>query len=152
MPYKDYEEHLAYRRRYKKTSKFKKCTQFYDAAKHANERAAKYGAAGKIAATDVRRILSPDARCQYCNRLASETDEVFGRKELGIDHRVPLHAGGPNTVSNIVPCCHSCNAKKHRRPFAGAWSAVSLSCVACGSTMRKHIARGMCGRCYQRQQ
>jgi len=151
MPYKNYADHLAFRRRYKKTATFKKCTQFYDSAKHANQRAAKYGVPGHINATDVRLILHPQARCYYCDRLASETDEVFGRRELGIDHVISMFCGGPNIPSNIVPCCHSCNARKYIAESPTAWASTFPNCIACGETARRHSARGLCSRCYQRE-
>jgi len=76
MPYKNREDHLAFRRRYKKTSNWKECTKYYDAAKHANERAAVYGAPGKLTATDVREIFEKTSVCAYC--LSSD--------DLSLDH------------------------------------------------------------------
>lgn len=43
--------------------------------------------------------------CYYCNR------EV-GRKQLTMDHVVPLSRGGKSTKGNIVAACKECNTKK----------------------------------------
>lgn len=42
-------------------------------------------------------------RCAYCG---AET-------QLTIDHRIPLSRGGSNTISNVLPACRRCNARKH---------------------------------------
>ncbi len=44
--------------------------------------------------------------CYYC-RLR------FPARELTMDHIVPIVRGGKSSKSNIVPCCKSCNSKKH---------------------------------------
>lgn len=41
-------------------------------------------------------------RCAYCGKEAG----------LHRDHVVPIAAGGPHIIENIVPACHSCNASK----------------------------------------
>ena len=43
--------------------------------------------------------------CYYCHR------EV-GRKQLTMDHVVPLSRGGHSSKGNIVPSCKECNNKK----------------------------------------
>lgn len=43
--------------------------------------------------------------CYYCNR------EV-GRKQLTMDHVVPLSRGGRSTKGNIVAACKECNTQK----------------------------------------
>jgi 5-methylcytosine-specific restriction endonuclease McrA len=43
--------------------------------------------------------------CYYCHR------EV-GRKNLTMDHLVPLSRGGKSKKGNIVPACKDCNNKK----------------------------------------
>lgn len=47
-------------------------------------------------------------RCAYCHKRCK------GR--LTEDHIQPLSKGGNHTMSNIVPACASCNAKKHVGP------------------------------------
>lgn len=46
-------------------------------------------------------------RCAYCHKKC---------ERLTQDHITPLSEGGSHTVSNIVPACRSCNAKKHTGP------------------------------------
>lgn len=43
--------------------------------------------------------------CYYCGQ---KTD----RKQLTMDHIVPLARGGKSSKGNIVACCKSCNTKK----------------------------------------
>jgi 5-methylcytosine-specific restriction endonuclease McrA len=45
-------------------------------------------------------------RCAYCGR---ET------RLLTVDHRIPLSRGGSNSIENILPSCHVCNARKRTR-------------------------------------
>lgn len=46
-------------------------------------------------------------RCAYCGQ---ET-------VLAQDHFIPLSKGGEYTKNNIIPCCKSCNSKKHNSKF-----------------------------------
>jgi 5-methylcytosine-specific restriction endonuclease McrA len=45
-------------------------------------------------------------RCAYCNQES---------QRLEMDHAIPLSKGGDHTMSNIVPACRACNAKKGNR-------------------------------------
>ena len=47
-------------------------------------------------------------RCAYCGT----------QDGLGIDHVIPLSAGGSNAQANVVPCCKPCNSKKGVGAFA----------------------------------
>ena len=51
--------------------------------------------------------------CHYCGRPTP-------RKELTMDHIVPVSRGGKSTRGNVVPCCKECNtAKKQLLPMEG---------------------------------
>lgn len=65
----------------------------------ANQRAAMFGLAGRL---DWRELEPGD--CAYC----------FGPADSW-DHVVPMSRGGPNDVSNLVPCCRDCNHDKRNR-------------------------------------
>src|SRR5690606_38522313 len=43
--------------------------------------------------------------CYYC-------EGKFSRKNLTMDHKVPLARGGTSSKNNIVCCCKDCNSKK----------------------------------------
>lgn len=150
MPYKDPLVRLAYQQHYRENHREQRHSErpMHDRARHANRRAAMYGAPGRITVADVRSILHPGARCTYCGRTAEQLPRFRGRFALGIDHVNPLHAGGPNTVENIAPCCHSCNASKYRADRPWRWSRTREACIGCGTTERKHTARGYCNACY----
>ncbi len=50
-----------------------------------------------------RRVA--DGVCHYCGRRV-------GRRNLTMDHVVPLGRGGRSTRGNVVPACKACNSKK----------------------------------------
>jgi 5-methylcytosine-specific restriction protein A len=43
--------------------------------------------------------------CHYCGR-------AVGRRDLTMDHIVPLSRGGRSTKGNLVPACKMCNNRK----------------------------------------
>lgn len=78
-------------------------------ANRANTRAKRWGA-GKIYAKDLKDLRGP---CAYC-----------GGAQDTWDHVVPMSRGGSNDISNLVPCCTSCNRAKARRT-PEEWRAAS---------------------------
>ena len=73
------------------------------AAHHAynsNRRAERLGIPGRLTGPGVKAIQGP---CAYCRGEAR-----------GWDHVIPMSAGGPNTIENLVPCCFPCNQRKNR--------------------------------------
>ena len=50
-------------------------------------------------------FLSCNYQCSYC----------FSKKQLGIDHVIPLCRGGKDTLSNLTVACMQCNRMKARR-------------------------------------
>lgn len=77
-------------------------------------RAQKAGAGGRgITARDWRRIKREAlGLCQYCNE----------KRDLTLDHVVPISLGGDHDPSNAVAACLSCNASKSDRPLV-VWLA-----------------------------
>lgn len=140
MPYKDPEARRAYERAWRKRSaKHVLNRKYQDATIHANRRAAGYGVAGRLSAADIRSLLE-GALCAYCGSA----------ERLTVDHVVPMALGGTNTVSNLAPACHGCNAQKRRGTQPGRWSQLFDACQECGSAESRHAARGICNRCYCR--
>ena len=46
--------------------------------------------------------------CHYCSSIAPGTD-------MTVDHVVPISAGGPHDLYNLVVCCLSCNSSKQNK-------------------------------------
>lgn len=143
MPYKDAETRRLhsreYGRRYRQSAAGKQAIANSDRARNANRRAASFGVYDRITTADVRKVMAAD-KCFYCN----------GRDKLGLDHVVPLARGGPNELTNLVCCCLSCNISKRNGDRPGRWSWDHEVCAICGTTDRRHAARGYCTLCYRR--
>jgi 5-methylcytosine-specific restriction endonuclease McrA len=63
--------------------------------------------------------------CWYCGvqtRLHAEDDALDG---FCIEHQTPWSDGGTHALSNLVPACRSCNARKGTKSLEGyrAWVA-----------------------------
>ena len=70
-----------------------------------NYRARRAAAEGSFTAAQWRALVEAyGGRCAYCGRVAP----------LEPEHKIPLSRGGTNDISNIVPACRNCNAKKHK--------------------------------------
>lgn len=110
----------------------------YSRVYSANKRAKFYGAPGILTLEDVQAVLAVGV-CSYCGST----------EKIEVDHVIPLHAGGANERSNIVPCCRPCNQSKQRADRPGRWSQHYDSCQRCGTAERRHISHGMCKPCYR---
>lgn len=61
----------------------------------------------KYSADDVKRLLCKFSNsCVYCGTKLNKSNPVT------LDHVVPLARGGIDGISNMVPCCGSCNSSK----------------------------------------
>ncbi len=56
-------------------------------------------------------FLRDEFQCQYCR-------SIFAKKELTIDHVMPLSKGGLHIWENVTTACHSCNNKKGSKSLA----------------------------------
>jgi 5-methylcytosine-specific restriction endonuclease McrA len=64
------------------------------------------GAAGDFTRAQWHNLVAQwCGRCAYCGRSS----------KLTVDHRIPVSAGGTNTIDNILPACPRCNSRKHDR-------------------------------------
>ena len=78
--------------------------------KEARRRARYSGTERSLTVEEWRRLLAAfDNRCAYCG-----AENVA----LAQDHVVPLSAGGPYSITNIVPACKSCNSHKGAMPLS----------------------------------
>ena len=69
-----------------------------------------------------------------------------------------------NDLDNLETVCRSCHVDEHREELerarrvkrvpqllaCGRWSLEFDACVVCGEVYSKHMAKGMCSACYQR--
>ncbi len=72
-------------------------------AKHYRERARRYGLP---VVADL--ITNEDLISRYGDACYYNSEHPF---EVS-DHRIPVRAGGPHQLWNVVPCCRDCNAAK----------------------------------------
>jgi 5-methylcytosine-specific restriction endonuclease McrA len=70
-----------------------------------------------------RLVLRDGLVCHYCKSRtifwdAIATDPEWKRGRVAtVDHRTPQARGGPHRLWNCVLACHTCNARKHLRPY-----------------------------------
>ena len=143
MPHADADARQKYNREYKRANRhrFRLSTKIWDACRHANERATKAGSSGVLTLAETAEILHGAGACNWCGvELA-----IFHRT---LDHVVPLADGGANRPENVVVACGTCNAHKWAKPSIQHWARHHACCVRCGTTERRHAARGLCARCY----
>ena len=91
------EERIAYVLKYQRENAYR--------IQHAHNRlrARKYGNGGSHTFEELRdKFEKADNKCHYCGE----------KKALTIDHDIPLSLGGSDDITNILPACRSCNAKK----------------------------------------
>jgi 5-methylcytosine-specific restriction endonuclease McrA len=74
-------------------------------AKSQRHRALRLAAEGAFTAQEWTDLVAThDGRCAYCREAGT----------LEPDHRIALSRGGSNSIDNILPSCHRCNARKHQ--------------------------------------
>lgn len=56
--------------------------------------------------------FSPDEWVELCEAFDYECLACGEKKDLTVDHVIPLSKGGTNNIDNIQPICRSCNSKK----------------------------------------
>lgn len=89
----------------------------WSASRSANRRARKLAAEGRY---------SPQEWLDKCALLGNVCVYCGEAKRLEADHKVPISRGGSNDITNIVPACRSCNARKSTktaREFLGLVAA-----------------------------
>jgi len=78
-------------------------------------------AQGDFSKEELSMLLAKfDRSCAYCG------DKLEGR--LTLDHVVPVLKGGTNFISNLVPCCQTCNSSKNARTMAEWFRGKSYFC------------------------
>ncbi len=73
------------------------------------------------------------------------------RDSLTVHHKDGKGRGVPtpnNADSNLETLCRPCHARVHHT--CTGWARDYDSCQKCGTTERKHNAKGLCWKCYDR--
>lgn len=77
--------------------------------KQRRRRARKLEAPGSFTETEFRAVLkAAKHRCHWCRCKLDAGNTTR-------DHRIPLTKGGSDDISNIVPCCRTCNPRKRTK-------------------------------------
>ena len=95
------------------------------AVANANGRADGMGTPGKLETEDVILLMEMAGwRCLYCGQ--PDRPKLGLRGVMSIDHVIPFIAGGDNLLSNVVPCCYSCNARKRHSDLDSALERLGV--------------------------
>ena len=80
----------------------------------ANKSAKRLGLKGKLTLAEVTGMFERyDDKCFYCGvKLVEGISNKRHPADRNIDHFIPFSGGGKNVISNIRPCCFSCNRLK----------------------------------------
>lgn len=74
-----------------------------------------------------RRIIAADEPpCHWCQGHIDYVAHHLDPKAFQIDHVVPLDAGGPDTLDNLVASHRACNRAKSNKPAATTTSGVDF--------------------------
>lgn len=66
---------------------------------------------GTITPASLWSLYDQHPTCPYCGFMLCEANR-------SLDHKEPLSLGGLHTLSNVIPCCLTCNLRKHDKPYA----------------------------------
>lgn len=93
-----------------------------NAARAAQHRAKKRNSGGRGISVDDRALvlISTLGLCSYCGE----------RKDLVLDHIVPLARNGEHDVENAAPACDGCNSQKSDTPLLVWLARKALSRAA----------------------
>lgn len=96
-------------------------------------------------------------------RDGHQCGECGSKDDLVVHHRDRNGRGSDepnNEIANLQTLCRGCHLKEHsaelraaRTTLAGSgrWSKDHDCCVECGTTEKRHGARGKCATCYARE-
>lgn len=65
---------------------------------------------------ELRRLVEQRAYycCEYCRCQAA-----FATQSLSVEHIVPVHLGGDNSLDNLALACQGCNSHKYTKLIIG---------------------------------
>jgi hypothetical protein len=106
-----------------------------------NRNAAKMAVRGTITGMDLLWVEQHEPTCNYCGIGLEPGRGTF-------DHVVPLSQGGPNTWTNLVRSCFTCNRTKFTKSPSEMADHQSLlvSCSVCGKQYQPRWAEYQAGR------
>ena len=81
-------------------------------------------------------------RCWYCGKALSIDSRyaTVTRDSFAIDHFIPIHAGGPDTIDNLVPACCACNCQNGRHDIEHMRDQCTRRDAGCPPFNRAQIA------------
>ena len=82
--------------------------------------------------------------CQRCGESVLRKLVVHHKDENGRGSEAPN-----NALENLKTLCRACHAAHHSKNEM--WSRHFTCCQGCGTTGRKHNAKGLCWKCYLEQ-
>ena len=94
---------------------------------------------------DSMREPALDRDGHKCTRCGSTEKLVVHHK----DHDGRGAKASNNSLENLETLCRSCHARHHSSNEG--WSKHHASCLSCGTTERKHNAKGLCWSCYMKK-
>jgi 5-methylcytosine-specific restriction endonuclease McrA len=91
-----------------------------------------------------QEVLKRDGyMCQKCG--CSDLEQLVVHHRDGSGRGKTVHNNG---LDNLITLCRSCHASEHNT--LDRWSRNYDRCLLCGTTSRKHNARGYCTSCYHK--
>lgn len=105
------------------------------------------------------KIQFDDNRQKALERANNKCEICGSKKDLIVHHKDKKGRGSKiknNSLDNLIVLCKSCHIKEHRKDllnakeeqFSKKWALKYDKCIVCGTTNRKHQAKGMCVNCY----
>ena len=96
-------------------------------------------------------IILTEMGQRYEHRVIME--RLLGRSLQRSEHVHHKDGDGLNNKpENLVLLSNSEHQKEHAKALLGRWAKKHDHCLKCESVQRKHLAKGLCTKCYQQKE